>query len=94
MEVEDQELYNKARKRVEDIKGFYVHLMVYVLVNIGLFILNWLTSPGHWWFYWALFGWGIGLAFHAIGVFAQDAFFGKDWEDRKIKEIMDKEKNR
>ena len=41
------EKYEKAKKRVEEIKGFYTHLIVYVVVNLGLFILNFVTTPGH-----------------------------------------------
>jgi hypothetical protein len=52
-----------------------------------------MTSPGYWWFLWAMFGWGIGVGFHALGVFGPNLLFGKDWEDRKIKELMDKDKN-
>ncbi|WP_394363793.1 2TM domain-containing protein [Flavobacterium covae] len=32
-------------------------------------------------------GWGMGLFFHAIEVFG----YGKNWEERKIKEILRKE---
>ena len=82
------EKYEKARKRVEEIKGFYSHLIVYVIVNIGLFLLNLFTNPGNWWFYWVIIGWGIGLFFHAMGTFVFNRFPGKQWEDRKIKEVM------
>ncbi len=84
------EKYEKAKKRVEEIKGFYTHAIVYVVVNIGLFLLNLFTNPGGWWFYWALFGWGIGLFFHAMGVFVFNRFPNKKWEEQKIKEVMDK----
>ena len=84
------EKYEKAKKRVEEIKGFYSHLIVYVVVNIGLFLLNLFTSPGAWWFYWPLLGWGIGLFFHTMGVFVFSKFPGKQWEERKIKEVMNK----
>ena len=48
------------------------------------------------WFLWAAFGWGIGIIFHAIKTFNLNPFFGKGWEERKIKEIMreDEHKNR
>ncbi len=50
------EKYEKAKKRVEEIKGFYTHLIVYVCVNIVLVIINLVTSPGALWFYWPLMG--------------------------------------
>jgi len=40
-----------------------------VAVNFLLLVIDALTGPG-WWFYWGLFGWGIGLAAHGCGVFA------------------------
>jgi hypothetical protein len=30
---------------------------------------------------------------HGMSVFGRDLFFGADWEERKIKEFMDKDKN-
>jgi hypothetical protein len=38
------------------------------------------------------FFWGIGLAFHWFGVFGKNIVFSKEWEDRKMKEFMDKDK--
>ncbi len=86
--------YKRAMERVEEIKGFYIHLFIYILVNLALFLLNLLTSPGRWWFYWPLFGWGIGLMGHAVGVFGSEKFFGTEWEEKKIKEIMQKQEKR
>ena len=40
----ETERYQRARKRVEDLKGFYIHLSMYVMVNIGLFLINYLTT--------------------------------------------------
>ena len=88
---QEEERYFKARKRVEEIKGFYGNLIAYVVVNIGLMVLNLLTSPGYLWFFWPMLGWGIGVLFHGMKVFNYMPFFGKDWEEKKIKEHMDKE---
>ena len=89
----EEDKYIRAKKKVEKIKGFYVHLLVYCLVNPFLFFINYMTSPGYWWFLWATLGWGIGLCFHALGLFGTNLILGKDWEERKIKEIMNKDKN-
>ena len=90
--MKEDERYEKAKKRVEEIKSFYTHLFVYIVVNLGLFLLDVLTSPGSLWFYWVLIGWGIGLAIHGLNVFGTQKILGEDWEERKIKEIMGKEK--
>ena len=88
-----QDKYLKAQKRVEDLKGFYGNLTSYVIVNTGLLILNLITSPQHLWFYYPLLGWGIGVALHAMKVFNYMPILNRDWEERKIKELMEKDNN-
>jgi hypothetical protein len=80
--------YQNAKKRVEALRGFYVHLTVYVVVNLFLFALNVLTSPGRLWFFWPLLGWGLAVALHALRVFGSGRGFGAEWEEKKIKELM------
>jgi len=88
-----EERYYKAKKRVEEIKGFYGNLIAYVVINIGLLILNLVTSPKHLWFYWPLLWWGIGVVFHGLKVFNYVPFFSRGWEEKKIKEFMENEKS-
>ncbi|WP_312389606.1 2TM domain-containing protein [Chryseobacterium sp.] len=80
--------YEKAAKRVKEIKGFYGNLTSYSLVIPFLIVLNVITSPGHLWFFWPMLGWGIGLAAHGINTFG----IGKDWEEKKIKQLMEEER--
>ena len=61
----DDELMNRARQRVARKLGLGIHALVFVLVNLGLYLLN-LNTGGVRWNHWPLFGWGIGLAIHAI----------------------------
>ncbi|MBU2060779.1 MAG: 2TM domain-containing protein [Bacteroidetes bacterium] len=89
---ENEDRYYTAKKRVDEIKGFYGNLISYVAVNLGLLVLNLVTSPQYLWFFWPLLGWGIGVLIHAMVVFRFMPFLGKDWEQQKIKEFMEKEK--
>ena len=94
--MDEKELEKRAREQVEAQKGFYSHLVTYVLVNAGLFAIN-LASKGQgggWWFYWPLLGWGIGVAAHAFSVFGVVALFTRDWEERQVKKRMDRERRR
>lgn len=99
----EEERYERAKKRVKDIQGFYWHLFWYVAVNIFLTfggtirnifkgdsfeIIHFNFGAFSIWFFW-----GIGLAVHWLRVFGKNIIFSKDWEDRKIKEYMDKEKS-
>ncbi len=92
--MDREKLYQKARQRVEEIKGFYMHLIMYIAVNAGLFLINRHSSPGHWWFYYPLFGWGIGLIAHAVSVFGIPGILGEEWEERKIEKLVKKMEER
>jgi hypothetical protein len=37
-------------------------------------------------------GWGIGVFFHGLGLYRRNILFSEDWEERKIKEEMEKMK--
>ena len=94
----ERQKFEKAKKRVQAISGFYKHLAAYVFVNLFLLILNATTlEAGENFFVFSTFStavfWGIGLMFHAMGVFGKNIFLGNDWEEKKIKEIMEKEKS-
>ncbi|OCL28059.1 histidine kinase [Orenia metallireducens] len=91
--MENEELYKQAKERVAQLKVFYKHLFTYILVNSGLAILNLTTSPESLWFYWPMLGWGIGLASHSFSVFGFGKLLGKDWEEKKIRELMNKYKD-
>jgi hypothetical protein len=81
--------YARAKKRVEQLKGFYGNLTSYCIVIPTLAIINYFTFWGFQWFWFPMLGWGLGLSFHAFGVFG----YGKSWEERKIQEILNKDKN-
>ena len=85
------ERYASAKRRAEELQGYYIHLIVYVLVNAGLFAINALTrgEDGAWWFYWPLAGWGIGLLIHTAVTYL--GVFSEDWRERKARQILERE---
>jgi hypothetical protein len=89
--IDDEARYRSAKSRVAQLRGFYVHLTTFIVVNVFLVILNLITSPHTLWFYWATLGWGIGLVAHALQTYGAFTIFGKDWEDRKIQQYMERE---
>ncbi|MGB1308296.1 MAG: 2TM domain-containing protein [Oceanihabitans sp.] len=82
-----QDAYYRAKKRVEEIKGFYGNLTSYCLVIPFLIFINYTTSWNFQWFWFPLFGWGMGVVIHGFSVLG----YGKTWEERKINEILEKE---
>jgi hypothetical protein len=87
-QITEEEIYQKARKRVEDKKGLLIHAIVYVLVNAILVVIWATTSHGYPWFLWPLGGWGIGLIFNFLGVFVFDRQMG--WEQSAIEKEAEK----
>ncbi|MGB0789347.1 MAG: 2TM domain-containing protein [Marinirhabdus sp.] len=83
--------YQNAKEQVEKIKGFYVHLAFYTVFVPVFIVLNIRSGTS---FPWALFpivGWGMGVLGHASETFNWDPFFNKEWEERKIREYMDRD---
>lgn len=83
--------YVKAVERVEKLKEFYQNLVSFCLVIPFLIFINLKFFPSFHWFWFPIFGWGIGLTFHFLEVNNYNIFLGRNWEDRKIKEMMEQE---
>ena len=91
--MDDQLKYRRARERIAEIKGFYIHALVFLLVVSGLAILNFALGKPYW-ALWVLLGWGTGVAFHAALVFGRKIGFMSGWESRKMKELMKQDEMR
>jgi hypothetical protein len=82
-----------AKKQVKRMKGFYIHAIVYICVNLFIIVANSIESSKGFadadGYMTALF-WGFGLLAHAMSVFAPDFILGKNWEEKKIQEYMNK----
>jgi uncharacterized integral membrane protein len=94
----DQIQYEEAVKKVKKLKGFYTHAIVYVVINIMVVIANvqnYESGESYFQFktFMTAFFWGIGLLAHGMATFVPYFILGKDWEERKIKELMEKERN-
>jgi sensor histidine kinase YesM len=83
--------YELAKEHVDKLKGFYVHLGIYLLFVPFFIWLNFKSNAGFPWAIFPIAGWGFGVAGHAAETFNWNPFFGKSWEERKIRELMDKE---
>lgn len=89
--------YLRAKERILEVKEFYSKVFRSVVTIAILAAINYYTNEWRYmWFLWAAFGIGISLVFKASKVFGLNPFLGKDWEERKIQEFMneDKEQNR
>jgi sensor histidine kinase YesM len=87
--VNENTAYYKAKKRVEELKGFYGNLISYCIVIPVLIFINLTYMPEFQWFWFSLGGWGFGVIMHAFKVFG----YSSNWEERQIAAILEKEKN-
>lgn len=101
-EKSEKSKLKKARRKVAELKGFYTHLMVYIVINTMIVVIKLVgtsyygeTFMGPFWHF-STFGvwlfWGIGLAFHGIKTFSNKSVLGKGWEERQIQKYLEQEK--
>jgi len=88
--MDEHEKLVRAQRQVEAITGFYIHLVVFILVMALLLVVNLTVLDELWWVQWPLLGWGIGIVAHAFAVFGQQPRFVTNWQLRKIKQLKDK----
>ena len=84
--MDDRETMRRASEQLAAIKGFYIHLAIFVLVNALLVGINWMAGPP-WWAQYPLLGWGAGVAGHALAVFVGGSAAAARWEERKLAQI-------
>ncbi len=94
----EREAFRMAQLKVKKLKKFYVHLIVYLLVNAFFLIVNYHElEPNEKFFSFDNFSvaicWGIGLAAHAFSVFVPHFILGNNWEKKKMQQFMEQEKN-
>ena len=82
----DSKAYIKAKKRVKAKKGFFGHLAVFLATSIFFLVINLATFDGEFWFFYPMFGWGIGLLIHYFAVFGIPGVgrFDENWEEKEI----------
>ena len=82
--------YERASRRVKDLKKFYSNLISYCLVIPFLIFINLRFSSAYYWFWWPMLGWGLGLILNAIKVFG----ISNNWEEKQIQKILNKQNSK
>ena len=84
----------RAKKRVDQLKGFYIHLSIYLMINMIIWVNFYIRSLDGTYEFWSLptffttLLWGVGVAMHAANTFRILPFYRKDWERRQIDKLM------
>jgi len=80
----------KAIQQVKEIKGFYTHLIQFVVIVSALTFINHMTMPGHYWIVWVIIGWGAGIIAHGLTAFEVLNIFNAAWEKRQIEKRINR----
>lgn len=87
----DAELVTEEKDAIEyvrDIKGFYTHSIVYLIVITFLVFLDYKTNPNNMWSGWTALGWGMGVLAHGFTVFERLNIFSARWEKKQVEKRL------
>jgi len=87
---EQFELYENARKRVNQKKRLYYHFILFLIGAVFLIIINKLLHIGEQydWFVWAIIIWLFLFILHFINVFITHKFMGKEWLRKQTEKLV------
>ncbi|MCR9139562.1 MAG: 2TM domain-containing protein [Alphaproteobacteria bacterium] len=85
-DISEQE--RDALEYVRDIKGFYSHLIMYLIFAPAMVVASFFYPAENHWYIWPIVGWGMGVAAHGLSVFEVFSLFGADWERRQVEKRL------
>ncbi|WP_395050081.1 2TM domain-containing protein [Flavobacterium sp.] len=90
MEKEQHELYEYARKRLNQKKALYFHFVLLILGSIFLCIANHFLIFGFTfnWSIWVITFWLFLFILHFIKVYITDRFMNKKWEREQVDRLV------
>lgn len=89
----DDELRQQAVRRIRRRKALWLLVVTYLVVNVLLVVVWLFTGRGYFWPVWVFAGWGVGMAFTAISVFAIGETMGTPREE-EIRREVERQRNR
>ena len=82
------EAIEEARRHVRRKRIFYIVLGVWLALCVMWFVIDMTDDSSSLWFYWPMFGSGIGVVITGIVLLGIGGFFGADWERREIDKYL------
>jgi hypothetical protein len=93
--LSSEQLERMAQKRAGAKLGWYIHAIVYVLVNAFIFAISHYGFGSRPWSVYPLLGWGLGLALHGVSVFVLGSGAGlRERLVQKERERIEREQRR
>lgn len=89
-DMNKKDLIKIAKQKVKDKKKFHAHLNAFCIVTVSLFLINYFTTPGTWWFILPIIGWAMAVLGHYLTVFGLPSFTDEIWEAEQFEIEMEK----
>lgn len=85
--------YLEAKRKVKKRKAFFLHLFLFIIINSGLIPFKLIGDQSVEFNEFFTIGvWGFFLLLQGLNTFFPNFFLGSNWEEKKIREIMTKNK--
>ena len=101
IDPEQRELIERAQARAREKRRLYQHFLFFLAGAVILILLNVVFEYGKDvrpfgmdWFVWAIILWAVIFLLHAFNVFVTNKFLGKEWENRQIEKLVEKQRKR
>jgi len=101
IDKEQLELIKNAQQRVKQKKRLYYHFVIFLIGALFLILANTVLGIGQDlkifgqdWFVIAIIVWLFLFVFHLFNVFVTHKFMGKDWEEKQLAKLVNKQKVR
>lgn len=101
IDKEQLELIKNAQQRVKQKKRLYYHFVIFLIGALFLILANTVLGIGQDlkifgqdWFVIAIIVWLFLFVFHLFNVFVTHKFMGKEWEEKQLAKLVNKQKVR
>ena len=98
IDPQQRSLIENAQRRIKQKKRLTAHFVVFLAGSILFIILNLVLKFGETfrpfntdWFVWAILAWFFFLLIHFINVFLINTFMGKEWEEKQLEKLVEKQ---
>lgn len=81
-----EQIERLAQRRAARKMGWYIHALIFLVVNTGLALLS--SFTGRHWAIFPAFGWGLGLLIHGLVVFVAPP--GSGFRERLVQHERDR----
>lgn len=78
----------EALEYVQNLKGLYIHLLIFAILIPCLAVLNLVISPQSLWIIWVIVPWLMAIGLQAAMTFGWSRVLGPDWEYRTFQQRL------